>query len=333
MKHDEFAFVNHQLAGMLKSGIPLEGALRQLSATMQGGSLRDEFTKLETDLSSGTPLPEALARRQLPDLYRQMIRVGVASNDLPGVLTMLADYYQRVSLIAMRLKGLMVYPLIVLLVSLGLSVFVTIVFRVFTADLAESLQGMGDSAFFVAGLPVMIWMPMIILGLASGLALAGLMWPAWRSALRWRLPGFKEAGLARLASAMNLMLKSGTPLSEALGLLRTLENHSPAARDIGQWQNRLAAGGAKFSDLAISNVTVPPLFTWLVSSAGEDLAEGFRRAAEVYQARAAHRVEMLLYAALPVSILFLAAMLVSQVIPLIRIFVRFGGLLDQLGSE
>ena len=40
MKLDEFAFVNLQLAGMLKCGIPLEGALKQLCATMRRGGLR-----------------------------------------------------------------------------------------------------------------------------------------------------------------------------------------------------------------------------------------------------------------------------------------------------
>ena len=40
MKWDEFAFVNQQLAAMLKDGIPLEGALKQLCATMARGGLR-----------------------------------------------------------------------------------------------------------------------------------------------------------------------------------------------------------------------------------------------------------------------------------------------------
>jgi Na+-transporting methylmalonyl-CoA/oxaloacetate decarboxylase beta subunit len=41
---------------------------------------------------------------------------------------------------------------------------------------------------------------------------------------------------------------------------------------------------------------------------------------------------MLLYSALPVSILFLGALLVGQAYPLVRLFVQFGNLLDQLGA-
>src|SRR6266481_2202115 len=94
VKHDEFAFLNLQLAGMLRSGIPIEGALRQLCARMRRGALQTELQALETDLANGIPLTEALAARRLPIFYRQMILVGVQSNDLPGVLTMVADYYQ-----------------------------------------------------------------------------------------------------------------------------------------------------------------------------------------------------------------------------------------------
>jgi type II secretory pathway component PulF len=107
MKLDEFAFVNQQLAGMLRSGIPLEGSLQQLCATMREGRLRDELQKLEADLTSGRPLAEALRARQLPPLYAQMLQVGAQSNDLPGVLTLLADHYERLFAIWTRMKGLL----------------------------------------------------------------------------------------------------------------------------------------------------------------------------------------------------------------------------------
>src|SRR5581483_2982443 len=114
MKYDEFAFLNQQLAAMLRDGIPLEGALRQLSANMGRGALRTELELLEADLKKGTPLNDALKARKLPEFYVQMVRIGAQSNDLPGMLLMLANYYQRVDSTWTRLKGLMVYPLLVL---------------------------------------------------------------------------------------------------------------------------------------------------------------------------------------------------------------------------
>jgi type II secretory pathway component PulF len=332
MKQDEFAFLNLQLAGMLRSGIPLEGALRQLCATMQRGGLRAELQLLEADLSQGTPLREALPKRRLPDFYRQMIQVGIQSNDLPGVLTLVADYYQKVSLIGTRLKGLMIYPLIVLLASMTLSFLLASIFRVFSQDLPPLLEDLTGQTATFAGVPSMVWMPVIVLTLASSVTILVLLVPQLRRALQWRLPGFKEAGLSQLASAMGLMLKSGNNLSDALGLLKGLESKSPVGRDITLWQARLAGGHAQFPQIAAGSKIVPPLFSWLVNSGGEDMAEGFRRAAEIYYARAVHRIEMLLYAALPVAILFLGVMLISQAYPLVRIFIQFGTVLDRLGQ-
>jgi type II secretory pathway component PulF len=114
MKAEELAFVNQQLPEMLRSGIPLEGALRQLCTDMQRGDLRLELELLVADLANGIPLTQALAARKLPNFYVQMLNVGVASNDLPGVLTLVADYYERANSIWTRLKGLMVYPFILL---------------------------------------------------------------------------------------------------------------------------------------------------------------------------------------------------------------------------
>src|SRR5688500_9439934 len=86
MNQDEFAFFNQQLAAMLRDGIPLEGALRRLCQEMSRGKLRSELELLEADLAKGTPLGDALAVRQLPDLYKRMMVVGVKSGSLPGAL-------------------------------------------------------------------------------------------------------------------------------------------------------------------------------------------------------------------------------------------------------
>jgi type II secretory pathway component PulF len=385
MKYDEFAFLNQQLAGMLRDGIPLEGALRQLCKTMQRGRLRAEFEKLESDLARGIPLNEALQERKFPDLYGRMIAVGMKSDDLPGVLTLLADYYQTVNSIGTRLKGLMVYPVIVLVASLVLSLWLAVVlsglFKEFGGfeQVASIVPGTFQTASVVsatkgsarqptrappatktqptptqpakpqpatakpatvqpatvqptkASLPpqskparlsriglfgwINLWLPPLVLAAVAGLVAVSSTVPSFRRLLRWRLPAFKEASLAQFGSAMALMLKSGCPFPEALALARALEKGTPAARELAQWQSRAAAGHKEFADLAGSTNVFPPLFVWLVSSAGEDIAAGFDRAKAVYQVRAVYRIELLLYAALPVSLMLLGAMIIGQIYP------------------
>jgi hypothetical protein len=75
--------------------------------------------------------------------------------------------------------------------------------------------------------------------------------------------------------------------------------------------------------------SLPPLFVWLIQSAGEDLAEGFRKAASLYQARAAYKTDLALYGALPISILFVGLLVFWQLVPIIR---AFAGILDYLGN-
>jgi type II secretory pathway component PulF len=332
MKYDELAFANMQLAGMLKSGIPLEGALRQLSRTMRRGKLQGEFESLERDLAGGMPLSEALALRRLPDFYRRMVEIGARGNDLPGILIRLADHYQRASSIGARLTGLMVYPAIVVVASLALSIFLALFFGALNRDMPAFLpETTGADWGTGPGTLALLWMPVVLLSSLGMLAFVALVLPPFRRWLRWHLPGFKEAGLAQLASTMRLMLSAGTNLGDALGLLYYLEMQTPAGRDVALWQSRLSQGHGRFPAIAAGSRVVPPLFSWLVDSGDEDMSEGFRRAAEIYEARAGYRVEVLLYAALPVSILFLGVILVSQAYPVVRLFLQFGSILEQLG--
>ena len=326
MNWDEFAFLNQQLAGMLKTGIPLEGALRQLCETMRRGRLRTELELLQADLARGAPLREAVAARKLPELYERMVQVGQQGNDLPGMLTLLADYYHRLNAIAARLKGLMVYPAIVLVTTIALFAFLTWLY----ASLIETVMPEFLEGRVPYGLKGSIWLPVIWLCLLSAAFVAALLIPRCRDWLRWRLPAFKEAGFSQFASSMKLMLQNGGQLRDALALMQQLERGTAAAAEMERWQTRLAAGHGKFAELAAGGKVFPPLFVWLVAQAGEDLAEGFGRAAEIYYARAAHRVEMLLYAALPVAVLVLGALIFLQTYPLLGLLV---GILDGLGGN
>jgi type II secretory pathway component PulF len=323
MNYDEFAFFNQQLAAMLREGVPLEGALKQLCAGMRLGPLRTETQQLEADLARGTPLKEALARRSLPDLYRQMVELGARSNDLPGVLTLLADHYRRTNALWTRLTGLMVYPLIVILVSLALTVLISLNFSHFMAQFMEHLDP--QPQFTIPS----IWAPPIVLALMALIGLAAVSIPSWRACLRWRLPAFREASLAQLASAMTLMLKNGTTLPEALALAEAVESASPAGKALARWRQLVEAGQGKPAAWTGDSRPFPPLFLWLVQKGGEDVAAGFEKAAEIYQARAAYRIELALYGVLPVSILLLAQMVLWQAIPLLRSLIWF---MDMLGG-
>jgi type II secretory pathway component PulF len=337
MKNDEFAFFNQQLAAMLRDGIPLEGALKRLCQEMHAGKLRDELQALEADLARGTPMADALKSRQLPELYKRMIVVGVKSGDLPGALTMLADYFQRQNDIWTRLKSMMTYPLIVMFAGFLISLLIAALWNFF---IGPSFRGMysgmgmrlpGATQFALDSLQA-IWVFPLVLGILFMLALTIVFQPAMRGKFLWRLPAFKEANVARVASALTLLLKNGVSLPDAIGLVEGLEDNQRATADLQRWKDRLAAGVAKFSEVAGASRMFPPMFVWIVAGAGEDLVSGFRRAAEMYHSRAIYRTEVALFSVLPVASMFLGAVVMSQAFLVFSMFLPMISMLDNLSG-
>jgi type IV pilus assembly protein PilC len=339
MNYDEFAFFNQQLAAMLRDGIPLEGALSRLSADMRQGALRSQLEQLETDLAKGRPLGEALQDRRLPDLYKRLVLVGAKSNDMPGALTLLADYYQNQHNLWTRLKGLMVYPSIVVVVAFLVSLIFYYAWTYYLLGAWKSflfgiMEGAQLPAMTRASMPLLnnLWIFPTFFGCLCAFLLATLFVPRLRQAIGWRLPAFREARLAHTASTIGLLLKGGLPLPDTFGLVWELETNSKTREELGRWGKNLSSGMTKFSQIAGGGKVFPPLFVWLVSSAGEDMAAGFRQAADIYRNRATHRSEILLFAALPLSVLVLGIIILTQGWLIMSGFLVFVQLLNSIGG-
>lgn len=319
MKTDVFAFFNQQLAAMLRDGLPLEGALQRLSAEMNEPQLQAELQLLATELQKGTPLADALQPRSLPDFYKRMMMVGVQSNDLPGVLILLADYYQRQHATVIRLKGLLIYPLIVLIAAFGLSLMISFLWGNVIWPNLSSMYAPGTGGLFgfshiplFTRLASQLWAPPLLFALALLLVLALIFSRNLRARICWRIPAFRDAAAAQTASALWIMLKSGVTLGDALALLAELERGNPAGRELAAWRHKLASGCGKFSEMATASRAFPALFIWMVANSGADLATGFKRAADIYQGKFQRHTETLLYAVLPAAIIALGLMIAAQ---------------------
>ena len=324
MNYDEFAFFNRQLAGMLRDGIPLEGAIKQLCVDMRKGSLRHELELMEQSLSRGLPLKEAIAGRKLPEFYKTMLQVGVSANDLPGTLTLVADYYERANAVWTRLKGLLVYPVVVIAVSLVLTTFLCIAFHHFLSNVNDFAPVPG---IFIVGL----WIPPVLMALILVIGLYLILSPSWRARLRWRIPAFREASLSQFAAAMALMLRKGTPLPDALATAAALESGTEAGDALGEWRRRIESGAGSFNTLPVLK-PFPPLFVWMLQKTPEQPAEAFQEAADLYSTRAGYRIELALYGALPVSMLLLGQMIFWQMAPMVRTFIYIMNTFGDMGS-
>src|SRR5882724_98075 len=337
MKLDEFSFFNQQLAAMLRDGIPLEGAVGQLCSSMRHGDLREELEKLRADLANGIPIKQALAPRKLPPFYVQMIQVGVQSNDLPGVLTLVADYYQSGNLIWTRLKGLMVYPVILLAGLLGASIVMAIVLGVMRSgfedinhDLLEGKSLPWLTQFYMEHGVVIFWTPVVIFATAFIVAAVTVSLPSMRQKWRWRLPASREASLWQCASAMQIMLQGGCTLNQSIAFLRDLEEGFFVGAELGRWQQRLGDGHVQFRAVTAGSDVFFFLFFWIVDNAREEVAEGFRQAAEIYRQRTAYRMEAFLYAVLPTSVIVMGLAICLQVF--LFVLAGFMPLMSVIGS-
>jgi type II secretory pathway component PulF len=266
--------------------------------------------------------------------------VGAKSNDMPGALTLLADYYQNQHNLWTRLKGLMVYPSIVVTVAF-------IVSLIFYCAWTFYLQGAWNSFLFGimegAQLPAVtrmtlpllanLWIFPVFFGCLCAFVLAVLFVPRLRQSVGWRLPAFREAQLAHTASTIGMLLRGGLPLPDTLGLVGDLETNSATRDEIRRWMQNLSSGMTKFSQIASGGKIFPPLFIWLVSSAGEDIAAGFRQAADIYRNRATHRSEILLFAALPLSVLLLGIIILTQGWLMLSSFMIFVELLNSVSGD
>jgi type II secretory pathway component PulF len=118
MNTEELAFVNRQLAGMLKSGIPLEAGLKKMTESMSSGRLKDQLGQLGERLEKGQAVEQAVEGLDLPDTYKRLLVLGQESQSMSKVLSCVADYYERIGTLVTRLRGLAIYPMLILVCGL-----------------------------------------------------------------------------------------------------------------------------------------------------------------------------------------------------------------------
>lgn len=322
MNTEELAYANHQLAAMLRDGLPLAGALRELAATMGSGELRTELQSLETDLAAGRTVAEAVSRRRLPPLYSRLLIAGSRSGDLAAALTLAADHFGDLYQRQLRLRTLLIYPALVVLTGLGVTVLIAVAQSKLSRDLlGEGYPHSPSSWPWTWVLPTAFALMALF-----GMALAAL--PPLRRWFAWRCPGIRENRVAALSATVGLMLRQNCPLPEALAVAQEVEDDPRIRAELATWMDRIARGEPPLRP-ASDRTVLPALLPWLATTRAADLGEGFLRAAEFFHRRAVHRLDLLVNGALPVSLVLLGAVAGVQLFIILSIF---AGILDSLGG-
>jgi len=113
---------SRQLSIMFNSKVPLVESLRTLAEQSVKPGLRERIFVISEKVEGGTSFSEALAAfPKVFDLfYVNMVKAGEASGKLSESLNYLADHLEREYNLKSKLKGAMMYPIMILAMMVGI---------------------------------------------------------------------------------------------------------------------------------------------------------------------------------------------------------------------
>jgi type IV pilus assembly protein PilC len=286
---DDLHFLNEQLLAITRSGLPLTPALKNLAQDLHRPRLRRALEALHREVDRGRTLEEAvLAHREyFPALYASIIRAGERSGNLPGVLAILTDYSGRQLEVRNRVQTAAAYPLLVLLISALVIVFLNMrVVPHFAAIFAEFGQGLpgptrfwiGTSQFVSAHLAGVLMFIAVLFGLGVALAIATSRWQSMGIAFDWlktKLPVvgkvYYAGSVARFSRTLGLLLASRVPVLESLDLAAAGSGNALLRRAVYE-ASPLVAQGLRIADALESTRFFGHSFCWLLA-VGEERGE------------------------------------------------------------
>ena len=119
---------SRQLSTLLNAGLPLVQSLRNVNNQTESKPLKVVISKIIADVEAGSALAKAMGK--YPDVFNQvyisLIAAGEASGTLDKALERLADQQEKDADIVAKVRGAMIYPLIVLVVMIIVVVFMLV---------------------------------------------------------------------------------------------------------------------------------------------------------------------------------------------------------------
>ncbi len=124
-------FFAKYLALMLRAGIPLVKSLEFLSVQVANSYFQEIISTIAKELRAGVPFADCLSKYPavFDDLFVNMVKSGEMSGNLAEVLDLSAEELKESMDLRSKIKGALVYPIIVLGLTILISIF--IVFFVF----------------------------------------------------------------------------------------------------------------------------------------------------------------------------------------------------------
>lgn len=145
VKDKDIVIFTRQFSTMIDAGLPLVQALDILSTQVENKALAIVLSQIKDDVEAGSTYADALKKypRVFSELYANMVAAGEAGGILDTILNRLAAYIEKSMKLKKKVKGAMVYPIVVssiaVLVIAVIMIFVVPTFSKMFATLGGTL--------------------------------------------------------------------------------------------------------------------------------------------------------------------------------------------------
>ena len=234
------AIFARQLSTMVSAGLTLTKAVSVCANNARNDRLKAIYYGIYKDLEEGTPFSSALAKH--PDAFDKVfvsvVRSGETTGNLDTVLNQTADRLENDNDFTSKIKGAMYYPVFILVALLCIGVYMLVkiipqlqsLFEKSGATLPWATRALISLSGFMQS---KWWLVLIIVVAAVVIIRAWLMSESGSRAISfWQLtlPGIKGLStgiyMTRFSRVMEMLVKSGVPLLDALKIVSSTISNS-----------------------------------------------------------------------------------------------------------
>ena len=275
----EVALITRQLATLLAAAMPLEEALGAVGRQAEKAKVANIILSVRSRVMEGHSLASSMAEypAAFPGLYRATVAAGEHSGHLDLVLARLADYSESAHASRQKVKMALLYPSLLLLVAIGI---VAGLMTFVVPEVVEVIAGQGQELPLLTrgliGLSGFVthWGLLTLLALLAG---AFALRQALRNEgfrLRWdrrvlSLPLIgrlsRGSNAARFASTLSILISSGVPLVDGLGIAGEVLSNQWLRRAVLDATQQVREGGSLYRALEQCGY-FPPMMIAMVAS-------------------------------------------------------------------
>ncbi|MDO9422762.1 MAG: type II secretion system F family protein [Methylobacter sp.] len=333
LSQKDIALFTGELATLLESGLPLDKSLLVLiDLTEDNERVSKLIGRVLEKVKSGSTLANALEKQSgiFSKFYLNMIRAGEAGGSLGEVLTRLSDYLERSRELKETVSTALIYPAILLIMSLA-SLFVMLTFVVpqFSEMFESAGKALPVSTQIVVGLAnwLQSYWWMLALGIVFITAYMNLQMadPVKKKVWDGRFLKLPLAGTiilhketANISRTLGTLLGNGVSILAALVIVRETVDNLVLAAAIQDTEEQLKQG-KNMSDALLEKGIFPKMAMQMIKMGEETgrLEEMLLRVATIYDKQLRVSIQRMLALLEPALIITLGLMIAGIIVSIL----------------